>query len=99
MIPGSIHIPRSVLEWRVDPDSPFRNAAVADLERELILVCADGYSSSLAVVSLEQLGFVRVGDLAGGFRGWVAAGLATVDAPRRSAGLPGMGAPDATSGL
>jgi MFS family permease len=75
VIPGSVHIPRSVLEWRLDPDSPHRNAALADLERELILVCADGFSSSLAVVSLRELGFLRVGDLVGGFSAWAAAGL------------------------
>ncbi len=65
IIPGSIHIPRSVLEWRLDPDATHCNPAVADLERELILVCADGYSSSFAVESLERLGFARVGDLVG----------------------------------
>ena len=58
-----------------------------------VLVCADGYSSSLAVVSLEQLGFVRVGDLVGGFNGWVAAGLPTEPAPLRENGLTGMGRP------
>ena len=47
VIPGSVHVPRSVLEWRVDPDSGFSNAHVADPELELILVCHEGYSSSL----------------------------------------------------
>ena len=93
VIPGSVHIPRSVLEWRLDPDSPYRNSAVADLERRLILVCADGYSSSLAVTSLERLGFVGVGDVVGGFNGWAAAGLETCPAPPRPEGLAGMSPP------
>ena len=75
IIPGSLHIPRSVLEWRLDPDSPNRNPAVAGLESELILVCADGYSSSLAALSVQELGFRQIADLRGGFSGWQAAGL------------------------
>ena len=55
-MPGSIHIPRSVLEWRVDPDCGFRNPPVCDLEREVILMCADGFSSSFAAVALRELG-------------------------------------------
>lgn len=96
VIPGSIHIPRSVLEWRLDPDSPYRNPAVADLERELILFCADGFSSSLAVASVVELGLTRVGDLAGGFTGWKAAGFpvrpAAADDRRNE--LPGMSPPN-----
>jgi MFS family permease len=75
VIPGSVHVPRSLLEWRLDPDCPDCDPRLADLERELILVCADGCSSSLAVASLRELGFIRVGDLVGGFNAWVAAGL------------------------
>jgi MFS family permease len=82
VIPGSIHIPRSVLEWRLDPDSAHRDRAVADLRRELILICADGYSSSLAVLSLQQLGFTRVSDVIGGFHAWSAARLPTSAASR-----------------
>ncbi|MDX6439979.1 MAG: hypothetical protein QOF45_2562 [Gaiellaceae bacterium] len=94
VIPGSVHVPRSVLEWRVDPDSGFSNAYVADPERELILVCHEGYSSSLAAAALRTLGFSRAADLAGGFQAWSAAGLPTMPAPPRGGGLPGMGGPD-----
>jgi rhodanese-related sulfurtransferase len=95
VIPGSIHIPRSVLEWRLDPDYEHRNPAVADLERELILFCADGFSSSLAVASARDLGFRRVGDLVGGFTGWQAAGLPVQPAARQAPiEVPGMGTPD-----
>jgi rhodanese-related sulfurtransferase len=94
MIPGSIHIPRSVLEWRLDPESGYQNPAVADLERELILFCAEGFSSSLAVESARELGFRRVGDLVGGFTGWEAAGLPVQPATRQAPNeLPGMGTP------
>src|SRR5918995_6684203 len=70
VIPGSLHVPRSVLEWRADPDSPWRNPVLADLERQVILVCAHGYSSSLAAASLRELGFERATDLEGGFEAW-----------------------------
>ncbi|HET9457479.1 MAG TPA: rhodanese-like domain-containing protein [Candidatus Limnocylindrales bacterium] len=74
-IPGSIHIPLSVLYWRLDPASPYRDEAIADRARRIILVCADGFSSSLAAATLRELGFARAADLDGGFHGWVAAGL------------------------
>jgi rhodanese-related sulfurtransferase len=74
-IPGSVHIPLSVLFWRLDPTSGHAIEQVADRERQMILVCADGYSSSIAAVTLVDLGFSQVGDLDGGFSGWLAAGL------------------------
>ena len=83
---------RSVLEWRLDPDSAFRNPALADLEHHVVLVCADGYSSSLAAATLQELGFTRATDLAGGFRAWKADGLPIVPAPSPDGGRPGMGA-------
>ncbi len=70
-IPGSVHVPRTLLEWRAD--------RIADPEGRLIVVCNDGYSSSLAAANLSRLGFRRVADLVGGYRGWVAAGLPTRD--------------------
>jgi rhodanese-related sulfurtransferase len=94
IIPGSLHIPRSVLEWRVDPDCEHRNPAVSRLDARLILFCAEGYSSVLAAVSVQQLGFERVGDMVGGFAAWKAAGLpvARADADTDHA-PPGMGSP------
>jgi rhodanese-related sulfurtransferase len=99
VVPGSIHIPRSVLEWRVDPDSDHRNPAVCDLERQLVLMCADGFSSSLAAASLRDLGFRHATDLAGGFNGWKQAGLPVQPArePETADGLPGMGGPESAS--
>jgi len=94
IVPGSIHVPRSVLEWRVDPASGWSNPRVADREPALILLCADGYSSSLAAASLVEIGFERAGDLEGGFRAWRDAGLPVAPAPPRRDGLAGMGGPD-----
>jgi MFS family permease len=96
VVPGSIHIPRSVLEWRVDPDCEFHNPAACDLEREIILMCADGFSSSFAALSLRELGFRRATDLVGGFRAWKAEGLPLRQAPQpeRADQLPGMGCPE-----
>ena len=93
VIPGSIHVPRSVLEWRCDSTSGFANPVVAESDRPLILVCAEGYSSSLAAAALIDLGVSDVGDLVGGYEAWVAAGLPTMDAPPLEPGLPGMGQP------
>jgi rhodanese-related sulfurtransferase len=74
-VPGSLHIPLSVLEWRVDPGSSHRNPQVGGLDRHLILLCAQGYSSSLAARRLQELGFSRATDVIGGFEAWEAAGL------------------------
>jgi rhodanese-related sulfurtransferase len=74
-IPGSVHIPLSVLEWRVDPTSGHQSAALAGREDKLILICHEGYSSSLAAVRLHELGFENTTDVIGGFVAWVAAHL------------------------
>jgi MFS family permease len=99
IIPGSVHIPRSVLEWRVDPDSGFSNPHLGSLDRKTILFCAHGFSSSLAAASLRQLGCRRATDIIGGFAAWKAAGLPVgehVDAAGADENvLPGMGPPAA----
>ena len=94
IVPGSLHVPRSVLEWRLDPASPWHNAHAGGLEREVILLCAHGYSSTLAAATLADLGFRSVGDVAGGFEAWAADGLPVVPAPSSPLGLPGSGQPD-----
>jgi rhodanese-related sulfurtransferase len=75
IIPGSVHVPLSVLFWRLDPTSGYHNPRLADPAKQVILLCADGYSSSLAAATLQDLGFGRATDVIGGFNGWVAAGL------------------------
>jgi MFS family permease len=93
VIPGSVHIPRSVLEWRVDPDSGYANPHLGGLERELILFCADGFSSSLAAASIRELGCTKATDLVGGFTAWKAAGfpVRALDEVLDEQGLLGMG--------
>jgi rhodanese-related sulfurtransferase len=90
VIPGSVHIPRTVLEWRVDRVSKWRNPALDDAP--LILVCDHGYSSVLAASTLVDLGR-DAGDLVGGFAAWAAAGLPVEPAGPMHDDLPGMGAP------
>ena len=74
-IPGSVHIPLSVLEWRVDPTSGYQSAELAGHEDKLILICHEVYSSSLAAVRLHELGFPDTTDVIGGFVAWAEAGL------------------------
>jgi rhodanese-related sulfurtransferase len=74
-IPGSVHVPLSVLYWRLDPASGSEDPSLADPGRQFILVCAHGYSSSIAAATLRDLGFARASDIDGGFEAWRAAGL------------------------
>jgi rhodanese-related sulfurtransferase len=75
VIPGSVHVPLSVLYWRLDPTSGHADPATSDPERQIVLVCAHGFSSSLAAATLHELGFSRATDIVGGFEAWAAAGL------------------------
>jgi rhodanese-related sulfurtransferase len=75
VIPGAMHHSRNVLEWRMDPASGHSDPAVGGLDRRVIVVCDEGYQSSLAAATLRDLGFARAGDLVGGFQAWRAAGL------------------------
>jgi rhodanese-related sulfurtransferase len=75
LVPGAIGIERNVLEWRVDPRSPYRDPRLGQCRGPLILMCAQGYQSSLAAASLHELGITRATDLIDGFEGWREAGL------------------------
>ncbi|MDP9271451.1 MAG: rhodanese-like domain-containing protein [Chloroflexota bacterium] len=75
IIPGSVHVPLSVLFWRLDPSSETRDEDLADLDRRVVLICAHGYSSSLAAATLQELGFAQATDVEGGFEAWANAGL------------------------
>jgi len=96
VVPGSVHVPRTVLEWRLDRASPWANPNI-ELDREPpILLCDHGWSSSLAASTLRRLGHEGIGDVIGGFEGWCAAGLPVVHVePEELAAneLPGMGRP------
>jgi rhodanese-related sulfurtransferase len=75
VIPGSIRVHRNVLEWRVDPSSGWYDERLEPFDGPVIVMCHEGYSSSLAAATLQRLGFSRATDLAGGFEAWAAAGL------------------------
>ncbi len=75
VIPGALPIPLSVLEWRLDPDSESRHPAVDAGRGRVILICAHGYSSSLAARRLQELGLDDATDVIGGFEAWKAHGL------------------------
>jgi len=74
-IPGALTIERNVLEWRLDPTSPFRVPQATDRDVRVMVLCAQGYSSTLAALSLKELGLRNVSDVVGGFEAWRAAGL------------------------
>jgi rhodanese-related sulfurtransferase len=69
-LPGATVIDRNVLEWRLDPTSPHRLPIATGDDVRLILVCNEGYSSSLAAATLQELGLRRATDLIGGFQAW-----------------------------
>jgi rhodanese-related sulfurtransferase len=92
-IPGALIIERNVLEWRLDPCSHARLDEARDHDLRVIVFCSEGYTSSLAAASLQDLGLRHATDLAGGFRSWRATGLPTVPggtlAGRTTPGRPG----------
>lgn len=69
-LPGALVIDRNVLEWRLDPSSSHRLPAANDAERRVIVVCSEGFSSSLAAATLRRLGLSRATDLIGGYQAW-----------------------------
>ena len=74
-IPGALVIDRNVFEWRLDPASPHRVPEIDGYDQTIIVVCNEGYASSLAAKSLQDLGLHRATDLIDGFVAWRAAGL------------------------
>ena len=75
VVPGAMYHARNVLEWRLDPASGATDPAVGGLDRRVIVMCDAGYASSLAAVTLQELGHADATDLAGGFQAWRDAGL------------------------
>jgi rhodanese-related sulfurtransferase len=69
-IAGALVIDRNVLEWRLDPASPHRIPEAGDYERPVIILCNEGYASSLAAATLRQLGLEHATDVIGGFQAW-----------------------------
>lgn len=96
VVPGSLHIPRTVLEWRLERGGSWRTPYVRDGAR-VILFCDHGYSSVFAAAMLVELGW-EAGDVIGGFEAWRERGLpwqAAADPPLDDAELPGMRPPEA----
>jgi rhodanese-related sulfurtransferase len=75
VVPGALWFPRNHLEWRLDPTSEWAHPAVSDPATRVVLMCAEGYATSLAAVTLLDMGFARATDMVDGFAGWRAAGL------------------------
>ena len=71
MLPGAVVIDRNVLEWRLDPTCPHRLPQVTVPDRRIVVVCNEGYGSSLAAATLQDLGLHRATDLDGGFQAWL----------------------------
>ncbi|MGW6010846.1 rhodanese-like domain-containing protein [Streptomyces sp. NPDC055210] len=75
LIPGALVVERNELEWRLDPQGSHRAPEATSHDLLVVIVCNEGYASSLAAVSLRQLGLHRATDLVGGFQAWRTAGL------------------------
>ncbi len=73
-LPGAVVIDRNVLEWRLDPACDHHIAQVTNYDVRVIVVCNEGYSSSLAAAMLREIGLHRATDLAGGYQAWIEQG-------------------------
>ncbi|MGW2086843.1 rhodanese-like domain-containing protein [Streptomyces sp. NPDC001880] len=94
LIPGALVVERNELEWRLDPQGSHRVPQAVSHDLRIVVVCDEGYASSLAVASLRQLGLDRATDLIGGFQAWRAAGLPVergTDGARCAGPVPGAG--------
>jgi rhodanese-related sulfurtransferase len=89
LIPGAIVLPRNSLEWRCDPASEWRHPAITSHDAHLIVVCNEGYQSSLAAAVLQLLGLTNATDLDGGFTAWAASGLPVIAASRTAMAATG----------
>jgi rhodanese-related sulfurtransferase len=74
-VPGARVIARNSLEWRLDPSSPDRIAEVTGHEQVVVVLCSEGYASSLVAATLQEMGFRNATDVVGGFQAWKTAGL------------------------
>jgi rhodanese-related sulfurtransferase len=80
-VPGALFVERNVLEWRFDPASDARLPEATGYDADVIILCSEGYTSSLAADALRSLGLHRATDVVGGFLAWAAAGLPTTGTP------------------
>ncbi|MDN3021261.1 rhodanese-like domain-containing protein [Streptomyces sp. S.PB5] len=75
LVPGALVVERNELEWRLDPHGSHRAPEATSHDLRVVVICNEGYASSLAADSLHRLGLHRATDLVGGFQAWRAAGL------------------------
>jgi rhodanese-related sulfurtransferase len=95
VVPGALHMPRTVFEWRLDPASEWGSPHAPGVDQRVVVLCDHGFSSILAAATLVQLGFTRAADVVGGFEAWRDAGLPVAPArPTAPGELPRMGRPD-----
>ena len=76
-VPWALVVERNVLEWRLDPASDARVPQALGYDVQPVVLCSEGYTSSLAAAALQDLGLHRATDVVGGFQAWRAAGLPT----------------------
>ena len=82
VVPGAVHAPRGMLEFWVDPESPYHRPVFAE-DKEFILFCAAGWRSALATKTLQDMGVPRVAHIEGGFTAWKAAGAPVEGKPKK----------------
>ena len=82
MVPGAFHAPRGMLEFWVDPESPYHKPVFAQ-DKQLVLFCAAGWRSALATKTLQDMGLQRVAHIDGGFGAWKAAGAPVADKSKK----------------
>jgi rhodanese-related sulfurtransferase len=82
VIPGAVHAPRGMLEFWVDPESPYHRPVFAE-DKEFVLFCAAGWRSALAAKTLQDMGLARVAHIEGGFTAWKQAGAPVAEKPKK----------------
>ena len=83
VIPGAFHAPRGMLEFWVDPESPYHKPVFNQPGKRYVLFCAAGWRSALATRTLQEMGLDEVGHIDGGFGAWKGAGAPTAEKPRK----------------
>ena len=90
-VPGSYHAPRGMLEFWVDPESPYHKNLFDDERKEFVLFCGAGWRSALAAKTLQDMGMRNVAHIDGGYAEWVKQGAPTETLEERKAGAKGCG--------
>ena len=89
IIPGAFHAPRGMLEFWVDPESPYHKPVFHQPGKRYVLFCASGWRSALSAQTLQDMGLPEVGHIDGGFTAWKEAGAPVVQRPKKEKGPAG----------